>query len=72
VTGTGPGQAAPELATAELATHPGRPTDADRQRYRWGYRWDEELDALCSPRVRDAIDAAGFRLGTFADLAAAS
>lgn len=72
VTGTGPGQAAPELATAELATHPGRPTDADRQRYRWGYRWDEELDALCSPRVRHAIDAAGFRLGTFADLAAAS
>ena len=59
---------APGLASAELATHPGRPTDADRQRYRWDYRWDDELDALCSPRVRAAIDAAGFRLGTFADL----
>lgn len=56
--------------SAELATHPGRPTDADRQRYRWGYRWDDEVDALCSPEVRDAVDAAGFRLGTFADLVA--
>ncbi len=58
----------PGSGSAELATHPGRPTDADRERYRWGYRWDDELDALCSPGVRDAIDAAGFRLGTFADL----
>lgn len=57
--------------SAELATHPGHPTDADRQRYAWDYRWDEELDALCSPQVRDAIEAAGFRLGTFADLAPA-
>lgn len=56
-------------AGAELATHPGRPTAADRQRYAWDYRWDDELDALCSPEVREAIDAAGFRLGTFADLA---
>ena len=65
------GSTGPAGASAELATHPGRPTAADRQRYAWDYRWDEELDALCSPEVREAIDAAGFRLGTFADLAPA-
>lgn len=57
--------------SAELATHPGRPSAADRQRYRWGYRWEDELEALCAESVRSAIDAAGFRLGTFADLAPA-
>jgi len=62
----------PAHASAELATHPGRPTDADRQRYRWDYGWDTEVDALCAPEVRAAIDTAGFRLGTFADLAVSS
>lgn len=55
--------------SAELATHPGVLTDAERQRYAWGYAWEQELAALRSAEVRDAVDRLGFRLGTFADLA---
>jgi chitin disaccharide deacetylase len=58
------------VGSAELATHPGQLTDAERGRYRWGYSWEQELEALCSTTVRAAIDEAGFTLGTFADLAA--
>ena len=58
--------------SSELATHPGRPNDPDRARYRWGYQWDDEYAALRSATVRAAVDDLGFRLGTFGDLAAAS
>lgn len=54
--------------SAELATHPGERDDPDLVRYRWGYHWDEELEALTSSRARDAVRAGGFRLGRFADL----
>jgi predicted glycoside hydrolase/deacetylase ChbG (UPF0249 family) len=57
--------------TAELATHPGRPNDPARSRYRWSYQWDEEYAALRSVTVRAAIDELGFRLGRFSDLVAA-
>ncbi|MCU0309822.1 MAG: ChbG/HpnK family deacetylase [Acidimicrobiales bacterium] len=60
--------AATGAPTAELATHPGRPGDPDRARYRWSYRWDDEYAALRSATVRTAVDELGFRLGTFADL----
>lgn len=56
-------------STAELATHPGEHDDPDLARYRWGYLWGAECDALCSTSVRAAVEDAGFRLGTFADLA---
>jgi predicted glycoside hydrolase/deacetylase ChbG (UPF0249 family) len=56
--------------SAELAVHPGEPDDPDLDRYRWGYRWADELDALCSVAARDAVARAGFRLGTYNDLAA--
>lgn len=56
--------------SAELATHPGEAGDPALVRYRWGYRWAEELDALCSRTLRTAIEEAGFRLGTFAELSA--
>ena len=59
------------VGSAELATHPGRLTDAERAHYRWEYAWEQELEALCSPQVRAAVDLHGFILGTFADLAAA-
>lgn len=62
--------AATGAPTAELATHPGTPGDPDRARYRWSYQWDDEYAALRSSTVRAAIDELGFRLGTFADLAA--
>jgi predicted glycoside hydrolase/deacetylase ChbG (UPF0249 family) len=54
--------------SAELATHPGGAADPDRARYRWGYRWEDELDALRSATVRAAVDELGFELGTFAEL----
>lgn len=59
-------------ATAELATHPGSHDDPALARYRWGYLWGAEGDALRSPQVRREVGALGFRLGTFADLAVAS
>ena len=55
--------------TAELGSHPGEADDPDRSRYRWNYRWEEELAALTSPEARQAVDRAGFVLGTYADLA---
>jgi predicted glycoside hydrolase/deacetylase ChbG (UPF0249 family) len=56
--------------SAELATHPGQAGDPDLARYEWDYRWGDELAALRSPDVRAEVDALGFRLGTFGDLAA--
>ena len=61
--------AATGARTAELATHPGGVDDADRDRYRWSYRWEDEYAALRSATVRAAVDELGFELGTFADLA---
>ena len=58
--------AADGVLSAEIGVHPGVAVDPDRVRYRWGYDWAGELDALCAPEVRSA--AARFRLGTFADL----
>jgi predicted glycoside hydrolase/deacetylase ChbG (UPF0249 family) len=57
-----------DAPSVELATHPGEAGDGDLDRYRWGYRWAEELDALRSPAARDAVARHGFRLGTYADL----
>jgi predicted glycoside hydrolase/deacetylase ChbG (UPF0249 family) len=62
--GLGPGGA------AELGCHPGRRDDPERRRYRWGYAWAEELDALRAAGARAAVDRAGLQLGSFADLAA--
>lgn len=58
--------------SAELAAHPGEADDPDLARYRWGYRWSEELAALCSSRARDAVARWGFSLGSYADLVAAT
>jgi len=57
-------------ASAELATHPGEAGDPDLVRYEWDYQWGDELAALRSAAVRDEVEALGFRLGTFGDLAA--
>lgn len=54
--------------SAEIGCHPGRADDPERRRYRWGYAWPDELAALCSPAARTAVERAGFRLGSFADL----
>lgn len=61
--------AATGAPSAELATHPGLRDDPDLARYRWGYTWGEEYDALRSPAVRALVDELGFTLGTFGELA---
>ncbi len=57
-------------ASAEVGCHPGEAEDPERRRYRWGYRWADELDGLRATAARGAVVAGDFRLGTFADLAA--
>ncbi len=42
--------------------------DAERHRYQWDYAWEQELAALTDPTSRTAVEQAGFRLGTYADL----
>jgi predicted glycoside hydrolase/deacetylase ChbG (UPF0249 family) len=59
---------ASQVPSAEIGCHPGEADDPERRRYRWGYAWADELEGLRSPAARAAIDDAGFRLGTFAQL----
>jgi predicted glycoside hydrolase/deacetylase ChbG (UPF0249 family) len=54
-------------SVVELSGHPGLHDDPDRHRYDWNYRWGDELDALCAPQVRAAVERHGFRLGTYRD-----
>ncbi len=54
--------------SVEVGSHPGGGDDPERHRYRWGYRWEDELAALTSPEARRAVDAGGFVLGTYAEL----
>jgi len=56
--------------TAELNAHPGEAGDPDLARFGWGYRWDRELAALTDPAVRALIGRRGFRLASWAELAA--
>ena len=49
-------------ASREINVHPGSVADPDRERYRWGYRWGQELAALRDPAVREAVGEAGYRL----------
>jgi predicted glycoside hydrolase/deacetylase ChbG (UPF0249 family) len=58
--------------TAELNTHPGVAGEPELARFDWGYRWGDELAMLTSPSTRAVIDRLGWRLGTFADVAAAT
>ena len=60
--------AASDGRSAELATHPGLATDPERDRYRWGYWWPEEFEALCHRTTRRAVERLGFTLGDFGDL----
>ena len=55
-------------ATAEVGIHPGERDDPDLARYEWGYRWGDELEALLAIDVRNAVERAGFTLGSFAAL----
>lgn len=55
--------------TSEVYCHPAATVDDEARRWRPAdYRSDAELAALCSPRVRAAIDAAGIELIRYRDL----
>jgi chitin disaccharide deacetylase len=54
--------------TAELGLHPGEHGDTELDRYEWGYRWGDELDALTAPAARAAVERNGFTLGSYAAL----
>jgi predicted glycoside hydrolase/deacetylase ChbG (UPF0249 family) len=53
----------PEGVT-ELACHPGRGVDSDP----YGREREVEVEALCDPRVRAAIERGGIRLSSFAEV----
>ena len=58
--------------TAEVNTHPGEAGEPELARFDWGYRWGDELAMLTAPASRAMVDRLGWRLGTFADVAAAA
>ena len=60
-----------DASSIELSGHPGEAEDDERSRYRWGYHWGVELDAVLSPLVRQSVERHGYRLGTYRDLAVA-
>ena len=47
---------------AEIVAHPGVEGAAIGREYDWGYRWDDETAALCSPAARAAIADRGIEL----------
>jgi predicted glycoside hydrolase/deacetylase ChbG (UPF0249 family) len=54
--------------TTELVCHPGQGDREIAATYPWGFAWDAERDALCSPRVREALAAAQVALVSYRDL----
>lgn len=59
---------APRPRSMEIGCHPGLAHDPDRDRYRWGFSWPDELAALCHPDTRTLIERRGLVLGSFAAL----
>ena len=54
---------------ADLVCHPGEAGDPELEATGWGFAWADEVAALTSPAASEAVDAAGFRLGTYAQIA---
>lgn len=53
----------------ELNCHPGEGDAETRRRYaHWGYRWDEELEALTAPETRAVLERQGIVLTSFRNL----
>jgi predicted glycoside hydrolase/deacetylase ChbG (UPF0249 family) len=50
----------------ELACHPGRGVDSEP----YGREREREVEALCDPRMRAAIERGGIRLSSFAEVRA--
>jgi hypothetical protein len=53
---------------ADIVCHPGEAGDAELEATGWGFAWADEVAALTSPATSEAVRAAGFRLGTYADV----
>jgi predicted glycoside hydrolase/deacetylase ChbG (UPF0249 family) len=53
----------------EIVTHPGMDPGVVPQEPGWRYDWEQELTAVTSGRVRQALDAKGVTLCTYADFA---
>jgi predicted glycoside hydrolase/deacetylase ChbG (UPF0249 family) len=51
----------------EIMMHPGFSDPETSKRYQWGYHWDDERDAIVSPRVREIVEEQEIRLASFAD-----
>ncbi|MEZ5411618.1 MAG: ChbG/HpnK family deacetylase [Acidimicrobiales bacterium] len=60
----------PGVASIEFGVHPSVDDDPDRVRYPWRHRGTDEAAGLARWGLRDRLRAAGWQLGTFADLAA--
>ncbi len=54
--------------TSELVCHPGLDGAAIARAYPWGFRWDEEAQALTQPGLRDALAASGVALISYREL----
>ena len=54
--------------SAEIMTHPGLDGEVLSRDYNWGYHWEEELQALTSPMLRELIDCRAIRLISFREL----
>jgi predicted glycoside hydrolase/deacetylase ChbG (UPF0249 family) len=57
-----------EVASADIVCHPGEAGDAELQATGWGFAWADEVRALIEPTTREAVQTAGFRLATYADV----
>lgn len=54
---------------SELVVHPGVDQKAlERQYPDWGFKWQEELDAVKAPQVRNALVASNVRLTRYSEL----
>lgn len=57
----------PSSGTCELMCHPGLDDPASRYKD-WGYRWQEERDALTDKAVKDYLKVRDVELISYADL----
>ena len=57
----------PEGVT-EIMVHPGEKDESLAAKYSWGYHWAEEMQALCSADVKQALQAHQIRLISFQEL----
>lgn len=51
----------------ELMCHPGFSDPQTSGRYKWGYTWDAEVEALCAEKVLSAVQERGVVMSSFAD-----